>query len=70
MKTVLVIIALAYVLAFIPAMLTSIAFWLHRSYNETANMAMKHGFLIGFLSIWLIYPMYLIKNAFSNENWR
>lgn len=70
MKTVLVILALAYALAFVPAMLTSIAFWLHRNYNETANTAMKYGFLVGFLSIWLIYPIYLIKNAFSNENGR
>lgn len=65
MKTVWIIITIVYVVSFFPALRTSIAFWLYRNSDETANLAMKHGFILGFLSIWFIYPIYIIKSCFS-----
>jgi len=65
MKTVWIIITIVYVVSFFPALSTSIAFWLYRNSDETANFAMRHGFILGFLSIWFIYPIYMIKSCFS-----
>lgn len=59
-----VMVALAYALAFIPALRTAVAFWLYRDKDETAKHAMRRGFFMGFISIWFIYPFYLIKNCF------
>ena len=66
MKTVSVIFILAYLVAFIPALRTAIAFWLYKDKDDTAKMAMRHGFLFGLLSIWAIYPIYLIRSCFKN----
>ena len=65
MKTVWIIITIVYLVSLIPALRTSIAFWLYRNSDETANLAMRHGFILGFLSIWFIYPIYIIKSCFS-----
>lgn len=65
MKTFWIIIAIVYGVSFIPALRTSIAFWLYRNSYETANKAMKHGFIFGLISIWFIYPFYIIKSCFS-----
>ena len=70
MKTFWVIIAIVYVVLLIPALRTSIAFWLYRNSNETANTAMKHGFILGFLKIWFIYPIFIFKDCFSNDTRR
>lgn len=68
MKTFLIIIAIVYGVLFIPALRTSIAFWLYRDKDATAYLAMRHGFLFGFFSIWFIYPIYLIKDCFSKND--
>lgn len=67
MKYVLVTIALAYLLALFPAFRTSIAFYLYKDKDKTAYKAMKNGFFWGFISIWLIYPIYLIKDCFLSN---
>ena len=67
MKTVWIIIAIVYVVLLIPALRTSIAFWLYRDKDATAYLAMRHGFICGFLSIWFIYPFYIIKSCFSKN---
>ena len=54
MKTFWIIIAIVYGVAFIPALRTAIAFWLHKDNDATAYLAMQHGFLAGFLKIWII----------------
>lgn len=66
MKTFWVIIAIIYGVAFIPAFLTAIAFWLHKDNNATAYFAMGRGFLAGFLKIWVIYPFYIIKDCINS----
>jgi len=60
-----VVISIIYLVVFFPAMRTAIAFWLYRDKDDTARNAMRHGFFIGFISIWLIYPIYIIKDCFS-----
>lgn len=68
MKTVLIIIAIVYGVSLYPAMKTAIAFWLHKDQDATAYMAMRYGFLYGFMSIWIIYPFYIIKDCFNSKN--
>ena len=66
MKTFWVIIAIIYGVAFIPALRTSIAFWLHKNDDAIAYMAMQYGFLAGFLKIWIIYPFFIIKDCYNS----
>jgi hypothetical protein len=66
MKTFWIIIAITYGVAFIPALRTAIAFWLHKDNDTTAYMAMRYGFLSGFLSIWIIYPFFIIKDCINS----
>ena len=66
MKTFWIIIAIIYGVAFIPAIRTAIAFWLHKDNDATAYMAMQHGFLAGFLKIWIIYPFFIIKDCINS----
>ncbi len=65
-KAVFVIVGIAYLLALPMAIRTSVAFWLFREKDPIAHKAMQCGFFLGFISIWLIYPIYLIKDALSN----
>ena len=67
MKVILVIIGIAYLVCFFPALRTAIAFWLHRDDEAIAYMSMRYGFLFGFFSIWIIYPYYIIKDCFSKD---
>lgn len=67
MKTFWIIIAIVYGVAFIPALRTAIAFWLHKDSDAVAYMAMERGFLAGFFKIWIIYPFYIIKDCFSKN---
>ena len=64
--TVLAILAIVYGISFIPALRMAIAFWLYKDSDATAYMAMKNGFLIGFFSIWLIYPVYIVKDCYNS----
>ena len=66
MKTFWITIAIVYGVAFIPALRTAIAFWLHKDNDDVAYMAMQHGFLTGFLKIWIIYPFYIIKDCINS----
>lgn len=66
MKTFWIIIAIVYGVAFIPALRTAIAFWLHKDNDATAYMAMERGFLAGFLKIWIIYPFFIIKDCYNS----
>ena len=66
MKTFLVIIIIVYGVAFIPALRTAIAFWLHKDNDETAYLAMQHGFLAGFFKILIIYPFFIIKDCINS----
>lgn len=68
MKTICVILAIAYGLAIIPSLSIAIAFWLCRNEDTVANKAMRHGFLLGFISIWLIYPVFVIKDCFTKNH--
>lgn len=63
----LIFILLVYLVFLIPAIRVSIAFWLYRDQDDIANKAMSHGFLIGFISIWLVYPVYVIKDCFKKK---
>ena len=65
MKSTLVVMGIIYLVAFFPAFRTAVAFWLYRDKDEVAYKAMRYGFLIGFFSIWFIYPIYVIKSCFS-----
>ena len=60
------IIAIVYGVAFIPALRTAIAFWLHKDDDAVAYMAMQHGFILGFLKIWIIYPFYIVKDCINS----
>lgn len=62
MKTVLVIFAIVYGVCLIPSLRTAAAFWLYKDKDDVAHKAMRHGFLMGFISIWIIYPFYIIKD--------
>lgn len=66
MKTFWIIIAIVYGVAFIPALRTAIAFWLHKDNDATAYLAMQQGFLMGFLKIWIIYPFFIIKDCYNS----
>ena len=66
MKTFWIIIAIVYGVAFIPALRTAIAFWLHKDHDATAYLAMQHGFLAGLLKIWIIYPLFIIKDCINS----
>ncbi len=66
MKTFWIIIAIIYSVAFIPALRTAIAFWLHKDHDATTCLAMQHGFLRGFLKIWIIYPSFIIKDCYNS----
>lgn len=66
MKTFWIIIAIVYGVAFIPALRTAIAFWLHKDNDDIAYMAMERGFLMGFLKIWIIYPFFIIKDCINS----
>ena len=66
MKTFWIIIAITYGVAFIPALRTAIAFWLHKDNDATAYMAMKDGFIPGFVKIWIIYPFFIIKDCYNS----
>lgn len=68
MKTICVILAIAYGLAIIPSLRIAIAFWLYRNEDTVANKAMRYGFLLGFISIWLIYPVFVIKDCFTKNH--
>jgi len=61
--TILAMFIIIYGVSFIPALRTAIAFWLHKDENVVAYMAMRHGFIIGLLRIWIIYPFYIIKDC-------
>jgi hypothetical protein len=63
-----VLVGIAYLLALPLAFRTAVAFWFFRDKDKTAKRAMKHGFFIGLMSIWFVYPIYLIKDAFSSIN--
>lgn len=65
MKTFYIILAIIYGVLLIPSLRTAIAFWLYRNTNTTAQSAMKHGFIVGFLKIWVIYPIFVFKDYFS-----
>lgn len=67
MKVTLVVISIIYLVVFFPAMRTAIAFWLYRDKDSIVYNAMRYGFFIGFISIWLIYPIYIIKDCFSKK---
>lgn len=67
MKTFWILIAIVYGIAFIPALRTAIAFWLHKNNNATAYRAMKRGFLAGFMKIWIIYPLYIIDDCINSR---
>lgn len=67
MKTFWILIAIIWGVAFIPALRTAIAFWLHKDDDAVAYMAMQHGFIIGFIKIWVIYPFFIIKDCFSKK---
>ena len=64
--TFLAIIVIVYGVAFIPALRTAIAFWLNKDNSEVANIAMQNGFIMGLLKIWVIYPIYLIKDCINS----
>ena len=66
MKTFWIIIAIIYGVAFIPALRTAIAFWLHKDNDAVAYMAMQNGFILGFLKILVIYPLYIIKDCINS----
>ena len=66
MKTFWIIIAIVYGVAFIPALRTAIAFWLHKDNDATAYLAMQNGFILGFLKIWIIYPFFIIKDCYNS----
>ena len=66
MKTFWIIIAITYGVAFIPALRTAIAFWLHKDDDAVAYMAMQNGFILGFLKIWVIYPFFIIKDCINS----
>ena len=61
----LAFIIIVYGVCFIPSLRTAIAFWLHKDTDDVAGNAMRHGFIIGFLKIWIIYPVYLIKDCIN-----
>ena len=67
MKEVTVVIIIAYIVCFFPAFRTALAFYLFRDKDNTANKAMRYGFIPGLLSIWIIYPYFIIKDCFSHE---
>lgn len=67
MKIFWISIAIIYGVAFIPALRTAIAFWLYKDKDATAYKAMKHGFITGFIKIWVIYPFFIIKDCFSKK---
>ena len=62
----LAFIIIVYGVCFIPSLRTAIAFWLHRNNDATAYMAMQHGFLMGFLKIWIIYPFFIVKDCINS----
>ena len=66
MKTFWIIIAIVYGVAFIPALRTAIAFWLHKDHDTITYLAMRHGFSMGFLKIWIIYPFFIIKDCINS----
>ena len=66
MKTFWIIIAIIYGVAFIPALRTAIAFWLHKDSDATAYMAMKYCFLAGLIKIWIIYPFFIVKDCYNS----
>jgi len=61
-----IIIAIVYGVAFIPAFKTAIAFWLYKDKDDVACKAMKQGFIIGLLKIWVIYPLFIIKDCLNS----
>ena len=63
--TILSLVAIVYGVSFIPALRTAIAFWLHKEDDLIAYGAMRHGFIWGFLKIWIIYPIYIIKDCIN-----
>lgn len=56
-----IILGIVYLVCFLPSLRIAIAFWLYKDKDEVAYLAMKHGFLLGLLSIWVIYPFYIIN---------
>ena len=66
MKTFCIIIAIIYGVAFIPALRTAIAFWIHKDSDAVAYMAMERGFLAGFIKIWIIYPFFIVKDCYNS----
>jgi len=66
MKIFWIIIAIIYGVAFIPALRTAIAFWLHKDDDAVAYLSMQYGFLIGFLRIWLIYPIFIVRDCINS----
>ena len=63
---ILAVFIIVYGVSFIPSLRTAIAFWLHKDDDAVAFMAMQHGFLWGFLSIWIVYPFYIIKDCINS----
>ena len=61
-----VILAIVYGVSFIPAFRTAIAFWLYKDKDDITYKAMRYGFIFGLLSIWLIYPVYIIKDCINS----
>ena len=66
MNTVLIILGIIYLVVLIPALRTAIAFWLHKDEDAVAYMAMQNGFISGFISIWVIYPWYVVKDVINS----
>lgn len=66
MKTTFILLAIVYGILFIPALRIAITFWLYKDSDQVANFAMKRGFLLGFLSILIVYPMYILKDCFNH----
>ena len=67
MKTFWIIIAIVYGVAFIPALRTAIAFWLHKDDDDVvAYLSMQYGFIPGLLRIWLIYPIFIVRDCINS----
>lgn len=60
-----IILGIVYLVCFFPSLWMAIAFWLYKDKDEVAHLAMKHGFILGLLSIWVIYPLHIINELFK-----
>lgn len=67
MREVTVVIIIVYIVCLFPAIRTALAFYLFKEEDEVANNAMRNGFIVGFLKIWVIYPFYIIKDCYEKK---